>query len=132
MDKPRHRGNSNRDWSANSEWAKYVPTGEESDDSYVNRECQRFDTFIDCNKQSFSPRSYEETKQEEKYATNLLKDCNDRRLKRIFRNYKPQFTGSTYRPTYLIKLASDVYAKRLVAERTDSKPVEVSWKSTLS
>ena len=122
------RGNSNRDWSANSEWVKYVPTGEESDDSYVNRECQRFDTFIDCNKQSFSPRSYEATKQEEKYATQLLKDCNDRRLKRIFRNYKPQFTGSTYRPTYLIKLASDIYAKRLVAERTDSKPVEVSWK----
>ena len=41
---------------------------------------------------------------------------------------KPEFKESDYRPTYLIKLASDTYAKRLVAGRVDSKPVEVSWK----
>ena len=80
------------------------------------------------NKQQFSPRDYDATQQEEKYATNLLKECDDRRIKRIFKNYKPEFKESDYRPTYLIKLASDVYAKRLVAGRIDSKPIEVSWK----
>ena len=119
---------SNSDLVTSSEWVKYVPTGEEPDNSYVDKECKRFDNYINCNIQSFSPRSYEATKQEEKYATQLLKDCNDRSLQRIFKNYKPQFIESNYRPTYLIKLASDVYAKRLVAGRVDSKPVEVSWK----
>ena len=71
---------------------------------------------------------YDATQQEEKYATNLLKECDDRHIKRIFKNYKPEFKESDYRPTYLIKLASDTYAKRLVAGRVDSKPVEVSWK----
>ena len=127
-----NRESSNRDWSAKSEWVKYVPTGEEPDDSYVNKECQRFDDYVDYNKQSFSPRSYEETKQEEKYATQLLKDCNDRRLKRIFKNYKPEFVGSAYRPTYLIKLASDLYAKRFVAGRVDASQLKLRGKSTLS
>ena len=115
-------------WNADSEWVKYVPTGEQPEDKYVNIECGRFENYVDGNKQQFSPRDYDATQQEEKYATNLLKECDDRHIKRIFKNYKPEFKESDYRPTYLIKLASDTYAKRLVAGRVDSKPVEVSWK----
>ena len=115
-------------WNADSEWVKYVPTGEQPEDKYVNIECGRFENYVDDNKNQFSPRDYDATQQEEKYATNLLKECDDRRIKRIFKNYKPEFKESDYRPTYLIKLASDTYAKRLVAGRVDSKPVEVSWK----
>jgi len=115
-------------WNADSEWVKYVPTGDLPDDVYVNKECGRFENYIDDRKQQFSPRSFEATQKEEKYASTLIKESGDKRIKRIFKNYKPEFKESTYRPTYLIKLASDVYAKRLVAGRIDSKPIEVSWK----
>ena len=116
-------------WNAESEWVKYIPTGDISDSDYVSKECNRFEKYIENQKQVFSPRSYDAMQQEELYAKKLLKESDDRNTKRIFREYKPEFLEADYRPTYLIKQASDVYARQVVAQRTNSKPAEVALKA---
>ena len=115
-------------WSASSEWVKYESTGNETEGAYVANECEWFDDYVASTKGLYSPRTTEAFEQEDKYAKGLLAEATDPSIKRIFKAYKPKFIDAPYRPTFLIKKASEVYAKRLVAGRVDSKPVEVTWK----
>jgi len=118
---------SEKMWTAESEWIKYTPTGQIPEPDYVENECDRFEGYLEQGLATFSPRSSEAFEMEEKYTKNLLSEA-DPKTQRIFREYKPAFKEAPYKATYEIKKASETYAKRLVAGRIDSKPVEVTWK----
>jgi hypothetical protein len=114
-------------WTAESEWVKYIPTGQIPESVFVQNECDRFEGYLEEGLGRFSPRSSEAFEMEEKYTKTLLSEA-DPKTQRIFREYKPTFNDAPYKATHEIKKASETYAKRLVAGRIDSKPVEVTWK----